>query len=79
MLERNDIVKRRERMEQTDTRASKLLDCLDLMEAGIEIIRQTIIRRNPDAPHEFVESELHRWLFEQPDIFIPRNLPKRGN
>jgi len=43
------------------------------MEAGIEMLRQMVIRGFPEASSEHIESELHRWLFEQPEIFIPRD------
>jgi len=64
-------------IENNSDASSKLLECLDLMEVSIEMVRQLIIRRFPNASKDHVESELHRWLFEQPEIFVPRDPENR--
>ena len=45
-----------------DPRASRLLAALDLMELGIELMRQNIARRNPEASEQEVNVELQRWI-----------------
>jgi hypothetical protein len=42
--------------------AQRLLCALDLMELGIELMRQSIIRRRPDASIESVNLELQAWI-----------------
>ena len=49
----------------------RLLQTLDLMEFGIALMRQNIIRARPCATSDEVEKELDRWLFDQPEVFIP--------
>lgn len=39
---------------------------LDLFDAGEEMMRATLRRRNPDASAEWIEGELRRWLQERP-------------
>ena len=51
--------------------ARRLLEALDLMEFGIELMRQNIVRALPGASKELIDSELNRWLMEQPAQFIP--------
>jgi hypothetical protein len=49
----------------------RLLATLDLMEFGIAVMRQTIVRRFPDASNEEIVAELNRWLLDQPHCFLP--------
>ena len=42
--------------------AARLMAALDLMELGIEIMRQNIIRRRPDATPQAVGAELQAWI-----------------
>jgi len=46
-----------------------LLDAIDLMESGIQLMRQNVVRRWPNASPGQVDAELERWLFEQPVDF----------
>lgn len=49
-----------------------LLAAVDLMEFGMRLMRQNIARKLPTADPSHIDSELNRWLFEQPVNFIPR-------
>lgn len=48
---------------------------LDMMEFGIELMRQNIRRALPNASSSEIERELKRWLIEQPKVFIPGQPP----
>ncbi|MCB0338015.1 MAG: hypothetical protein KDD53_00355 [Bdellovibrionales bacterium] len=52
-----------------DIRASRLLETVELMEFGVALMRQNITRMLPNSSKEAIESELQRWLFNQPDVF----------
>jgi hypothetical protein len=45
-----------------DATASRLLDALELWEDGVQIMRETLRRRQPRASDEEIEAELARWL-----------------
>jgi hypothetical protein len=61
--------------------AERLLVALDLMEFGIDIIRQNIKRKLKGESNEQINAELNRWLFEQPNNFVPKssNTEKMSN
>ena len=48
------------------TAADAFRTTLDLFETGLELMRQTLRRRYPDASDEEVEDRLGRWLRERP-------------
>jgi len=50
----------------SDPRVSRLLAALDLMELGIEMMRQNIARRSPGASREAVNAELQAWIENAP-------------
>ena len=60
-------------MESTSSppskKAANLLAAIELMEFGIQLMRQNIARRLAGAPPERIEAELRRWLMEQPAQF----------
>ncbi|MEK6631597.1 MAG: hypothetical protein AABY89_12765 [Acidobacteriota bacterium] len=43
-----------------------LQPALDLFEVGIELMRQNLRRRHPDATAEDIVRRLHQWLHERP-------------
>jgi hypothetical protein len=47
---------------QTQPNAKGLLMALELMELGIELVRQRFIRENPDASPEMVRKHVNEWL-----------------
>lgn len=51
---------------------TRLLQALDLMELGIELMRQNIARQLEGESAEHIQKELNRWLFQQPPHFIAR-------
>jgi len=51
---------------------ANLLVAVELMDVGIQLMRQNIVRQIPGASNEHIDSELKRWLMEQPVNFIPR-------
>lgn len=51
-------------------KAVRLRAALELMSVGNELMRQTIRRHLPEASPERVESELRRWLIDQPQDFL---------
>lgn len=48
-----------------DSKAGRLHAALDLMQFGIEIMRQNIIRKMPAATQETVNSLLQKWIEKQ--------------
>ncbi len=54
--------------EITDTRrlGQRLELAFDLYEAGEQIMRQNLKRRQPDAGHEEIEQRLVEWLYKRP-------------
>jgi len=44
----------------------RLLDAIDLMEFGIELMRQNLQRRHPEASEEEINAMLQSWQFEEP-------------
>lgn len=46
--------------------AERLRVALDLFEAGVDIMRQTLRRRHPDASDEKVEMMLRNWISDRP-------------
>ena len=57
--------------EDPKMKSDKLLAALDLMEFAIELMRQNLIRKLPKASPMIIESELNRWLMQQPNKFVP--------
>jgi hypothetical protein len=47
---------------RTPPNAKGLLMALELMELGIELVRQRFIRENPDASPEVVRKHVNKWL-----------------
>jgi hypothetical protein len=39
---------------------------LDLFEAGIDLMRQNLRRRHPEAPDDEIDRLLQRWLLDRP-------------
>ena len=39
---------------------------LDLFEAGVDLMRQNLRRRHPEANDEAIEELLHEWLLDRP-------------
>ena len=59
------IVKNEEQKESGNllsSQAVRLLCALDLMEFGIEMMRQNIARRNPRFSVDAVNAELQKWI-----------------
>ena len=48
----------------------RLLATVDLMEFGVDLMRQNIARKLPGATPQKIESELQRWLMDQPARFV---------
>jgi len=44
----------------------RLLEAIDLMEFGIELMRQNLRRRHPEASEEEINIRLESWQFEEP-------------
>ncbi len=64
---------------QNSEMRSRLFAALDLMDFGIRMMRQNIVRQLPGASPELIEAEYRRWMFEQPADFqigVPSNLTK---
>jgi hypothetical protein len=49
-----------------DAAAQRLLEALEMWEDGVQIMRENLRRRSPEANDEEIETELARWL-EWPD------------
>lgn len=54
------------KMERRSEVARKLLEALDLHEAGISLMRARLRRRHPDAEDTVVEQHLRAWLHARP-------------
>jgi hypothetical protein len=39
---------------------------LDLFQSGVDLMRQNLRRRHPDAGEQDIERLLHEWLLERP-------------
>lgn len=39
---------------------------LELFETGLDLMRQNLRRRHPEADHEAIERLLHEWLLDRP-------------
>lgn len=52
----------KEKQPESESASARLLAALDLMELGISIMRQNIVRKNPGAPAEKINAELQAWL-----------------
>lgn len=49
--------------------AAKFIATIDLMEFGIQLMRQNLARKHPKASAEFINQELQRWINERPTVF----------
>lgn len=65
----------------TTTAASALRTALDLHEAGVELMRQNLRRRDPSATDDEIDRRLRAWLADRPGApfgdctgpgFVPR-------
>ncbi len=50
---------------------TRMLAALELMDFGINLMRQNIARQLPKASKEFIDAEFRRWMMDQPRDFVP--------
>lgn len=53
-------------MSDLTPEARRMLIAFDLFEAGVDMYRQTLRRRHPDADDAEIERRLGEWLRERP-------------
>lgn len=53
-----------------DIRGERLLAGIDMMEFGLELMRQNIARRMPNATSAEQDAELAKWLSEEPGTLV---------
>jgi|GEM_PF-6744366 len=58
----------------------RLLAAIDMMEFGLELMRQNIKRNHPDASEQERSTMLERWQFEAPAgiCFIDSSVPNKS-
>ena len=54
--------------EKTGIMIRRLLEALDLMEFGVALMRQNLVRRYPGATPSEIAAKLDRWLIWQEPI-----------
>lgn len=52
--------------DATDKAAARLRVAMELFEAGVEMMRQTLRRDHPDLASQEIEARLRAWLRERP-------------
>lgn len=52
--------------QRTSTPAERFRATLDLIEVGIGLMRQNLVRKHPGADDATIERRLREWLWRQP-------------